>query len=340
MSGLAPKRLTATMRRAGGGVSRLFGGMLFLRASPTDRGSRAGWGRVPARGRIFFEGSRDRRGESYWTGEREACRGGGCAGRTGIPGRGGRSLRGGPLSSGGAAQKRVTPDGYFLMWGRALRGMSIGRKSGSEAWTRRATAGGNSPEERRTRKERRARRGEKFPAGAASGTEPCGDEKARSLFSPTGRHGIGRRKRASSGGRKKGVGAARRGCPRRPSAVSDRDGRRTVTRGPAQRWARRGGQSACSPQGASPSSTFRAFFGARAGRPVFPRRRFAVGGGVRFVSGRPPLRPAPPKRRGQGSVHLRRGVDFPRGGAVDRGRLRPTFVPARAVGARTSVPTS
>ena len=163
MSGLAPKRLTATMRRAGGGVSRLFGGMLFLRASPTDRGSRAGWGRVPARGRIFFEGSRDRRGESYWTGEREACRGGGCAGRTGIPGRGGRSLRGGPLSSGGAAQKRVTPDGYFLMWGRALRGMSIGRKSGSEAWTRRATAGGNSPELRRSRKERRERSGEKFP---------------------------------------------------------------------------------------------------------------------------------------------------------------------------------
>ena len=160
MSGLALKRLTATMRRAGGGAPVFFGGG---RASPTGRGSRAGWGRVLERGRIFFEGSRDRRGESYWTGEREACRGGGCAGRTGIPGRGGRSFRGGPLSSGGAAQKSVMPDGHFLMWGRALRGMSIGRKSGSEARTRRATAGGNSPEVRRTRKESRARRGEKFP---------------------------------------------------------------------------------------------------------------------------------------------------------------------------------
>ncbi len=209
------------------GAPVFFGGMLFLRASPTDRGSRAGWGRVLARGRIFFEGSRDRRGESYWTGEREACRGGGCAGRTGIPGRGGRSLRGGPLSSGGAAQKRVTPDGHFLMWGRALRGRSIGRKSESEA----ADAPGDSPEEtarkkRRTREERRERRGEKFPAGAASGTEPCGDEKARSLFSPAGRHGIGRGGVPPWGGRKKGVCAARRGWPRRPSAAGDREGRR------------------------------------------------------------------------------------------------------------------
>ena len=340
MSGLAPKRLTATMRRAGGGGSRLFWGMLFLRASPTDRGSRAGWGRVPARGRIFFEGSRDRRGESYWTGEREACRGGGCAGRTGIPGRGGRSLRGGPVSSGGAAQKRVMPDGHFLMWGRALRGRSIGRKSGSVAWTRRATA-------------RRKQPGRSAGPGKSAGSEEGrssrpGQRQARSragmrrrgaCFPPQGVmvsaggnvHPWGGERRAS--GPRDGAVPAVRVPSATGKGVGDRD------KGPGAAMGEERGTKRMFPAGrlavGGVSCVLRSPRGAK---PVSPAGVSPSGGGVRFVSGRPP--PGAAQTKGQASVHLRRGVDFPRAGAVDRGRLRPTSVPARAVGARTSVPTS
>ena len=117
------------------------------------------------------------------------------------------------LGGGGAAQKSVMPDGHFLMWGRALRGRSIGRKSGSEAWTRRATAGGNSPELRRSRKERRARSGEKFPVRGQRQARSRAGMRRRGVYFPAS-------VMVSAGG------TCILGGPK--------EGRRTVTRGPAQ----------------------------------------------------------------------------------------------------------